>query len=285
LERAQCCTTYELIAEEGRLAACAGELRDVVEAFLDMQQVSAVVLQRLTLYDGVFQLSIACNAAEQSAMFGDASRPVFIEVEAAGKIYPRQRFTAVPMALRTPVDNETLAYGEDGKLAIHQVGIGQVTGLTQALSSRPSETPASGAADGYLAAADWTRFDAKQDPITASSTVEAGSLTTAQQSGLLIKPYGSAGGETGELRFAEQTGGNFVGLKAPDAIAADLVWTLPASDGGSGEVLATDGTGGLSWKALSGANIIDGSLTDADISTSAAITDGKLATIATAGKV
>jgi microcystin-dependent protein len=246
---------------------------------------TAKTFAKVPLREGVFQLSIAFDVAEQGAIFGDASRPVFIELEALGKVYPRQRFTAVPLALRTPVDSDTLAYGDDGKLAVRHVSIGQVTGLTEALSSRPSETPASGAVDGYLAAVDWTRFDAKQDPITASSTVEAGSLTTAQQSGLFLKPYGSAIGETGELRFAERTGGNFVGFKAPDAITGDQVWTLPASDGSSGQVLATDGAGSLAWKTLGGADIVDGSLTDADVSPSAAIADDKLATISTAGKV
>ena len=52
-----------------------------------------------------------------------------------------------------------------------------------------------------------------------------------------------------DLRFREATanGTNYVGFQAPAAIAADLTWTLPATDGSNGQVLKTDGTGALGW--------------------------------------
>ncbi|MCH7759856.1 hypothetical protein IIA15_00420, partial [candidate division TA06 bacterium] len=55
-------------------------------------------------------------------------------------------------------------------------------------------------------------------------------------------------GETGELRFGELfPAANYIGFKAPDSVPADLIWTLPPSDGTSGQVLSTDGSGILSW--------------------------------------
>jgi trimeric autotransporter adhesin len=42
-----------------------------------------------------------------------------------------------------------------------------------------------------------------------------------------------------------------VGFKAPTSIGNDVTWTLPSSDGSSGEVLTTDGTGNLSWGVAS----------------------------------
>lgn len=67
--------------------------------------------------------------------------------------------------------------------------------------------------------------------------------------GILMMPFGVAAGNTSELRFEELTtnGINYVGFKAPDLITADLVWTLPASDGSSGQHLTTDGSLILSW--------------------------------------
>ena len=53
----------------------------------------------------------------------------------------------------------------------------------------------------------------------------------------------------GTLKIMEDTdnGSNFVGLKAPDSIASNLTLTLPSSDGSSGQVLGTNGSGVLSF--------------------------------------
>ena len=52
-----------------------------------------------------------------------------------------------------------------------------------------------------------------------------------------------------DLRFGEATanGTNYVGFQAPATIATDVLWTLPATDGTSNQVLKTDGAGTLSW--------------------------------------
>ncbi len=52
-----------------------------------------------------------------------------------------------------------------------------------------------------------------------------------------------------DLRFYEATanGANYVGFQAPASIGADVLWTLPAADGTSGQVLKTDGSGTLAW--------------------------------------
>jgi len=51
------------------------------------------------------------------------------------------------------------------------------------------------------------------------------------------------------LRFGEATanGTNYVGFQAPATIATDVLWTLPATDGTSNQVLKTNGAGTLSW--------------------------------------
>ncbi|NDB61855.1 hypothetical protein EB001_25955, partial [bacterium] len=56
-----------------------------------------------------------------------------------------------------------------------------------------------------------------------------------------------------ELRFRETTanGTNYVGLKAPASLSADLTYTLPSADGTSGQVLQTNGSGVLSFAGVS----------------------------------
>ena len=52
-----------------------------------------------------------------------------------------------------------------------------------------------------------------------------------------------------EIRFREATanGTNYVSLSAPASLSADLTFTLPATDGTSGQVLQTNGSGVLSF--------------------------------------
>ena len=49
------------------------------------------------------------------------------------------------------------------------------------------------------------------------------------------------------LRFGDADDSNFVGLKAPAVVGADITWSLPAADGTAGQVLQTDGAGNLSF--------------------------------------
>jgi hypothetical protein len=52
-----------------------------------------------------------------------------------------------------------------------------------------------------------------------------------------------------EVRFRETTanGVNYVGLKAPASLSADLTYTLPSADGTAGQFLSTNGSGVLSF--------------------------------------
>ena len=60
----------------------------------------------------------------------------------------------------------------------------------------------------------------------------------------------------GDLKLYEgsDNGTNFVALKAPDTLAADVTYTLPTADGTNGQVLATNGSGALSWSSASGSS-------------------------------
>ena len=79
---------------------------------------------------------------------------------------------------------------------------------------------------------------------------EDGNDTTAivAANGVALAPHGSSSGNTTELKFQElaANGANYVGFKAPDAIASNEVWVLPNADGTADQVLKTDGSNNLS---------------------------------------
>jgi hypothetical protein len=50
-----------------------------------------------------------------------------------------------------------------------------------------------------------------------------------------------------EIHFADLDSSNYVGLRSPANVSTNKVWTLPASDGTTDQVLKTDGAGNLGW--------------------------------------
>jgi len=66
---------------------------------------------------------------------------------------------------------------------------------------------------------------------------------------LTINPQGTSAGATGPLRMKElvANGQNVTGFKAPDSLAADVIYTLPSAAGTGTYVLQTDGSKVLSW--------------------------------------
>ena len=62
-----------------------------------------------------------------------------------------------------------------------------------------------------------------------------------------------------EARFYNGGNTNYIGLQAPSAIAANIVYDLPTADGSAGDVLKTDGAGTLSFTEV-GAAIPAGSV-------------------------
>jgi hypothetical protein len=54
------------------------------------------------------------------------------------------------------------------------------------------------------------------------------------------------------LRFADTDSTHYVAFQAPATVASNVVWTLPSADGTNGQVLSTNASGVLSWKAADG---------------------------------
>ena len=59
-------------------------------------------------------------------------------------------------------------------------------------------------------------------------------------------------GATGEARFQDTTGGQYVGLKAAGTVAASYTLVLPTATGTLNQVIKTDGSGNLSFATVSG---------------------------------
>jgi len=51
----------------------------------------------------------------------------------------------------------------------------------------------------------------------------------------------------GRVLFYDSDNSNYVGFRANGTVTSDIVWTLPATDGSPGQVLATNGSGLLTW--------------------------------------
>jgi len=94
----------------------------------------------VTLDEGGFQIQIPLSGTDINAIFPDANAETFIEVTNATdrKTYPRQRFSLVPYALKVPVDGKTLAFDSNGQLAVKDLAIEKITGLTEALTGKVS---------------------------------------------------------------------------------------------------------------------------------------------------
>jgi hypothetical protein len=74
-------------------------------------------------------------------------------------------------------------------------------------------------------------------------------LSIPEDDSPLFYPYGIASGQTAGIRMREleANGTNNIGIRAPDALSANVMLTLPTTDGNANELLQTDGAGNLSW--------------------------------------
>jgi len=114
-------------------------------------------------------------------------------------------------------------------------------------------------------------------PTFTGLTLSSG-LTTQGQSAISIEPFSTGAGQTGEIRFLElaASGTNYIGFKAPDALAGNVIWTLPATDSSGTQFLSSDGAGTLSW-AASSTSFASIAETDTGTETAKAVTPDGLA--------
>ena len=147
----------------------------------------------------------------------------------------------------------------DGSITISATGSGgtvtSVTG-TSPIASTGGTTPDISIQDGTTTQKGAVQLE---DSTSSTSTTKAATPASVKAAyDLAAAALPAAGGTlTGNVildnqvdaRFREATanGTNYVGFQAPASIAADVLWTLPATDGTVGQVLKTDGSGTLDW--------------------------------------
>lgn len=95
---------------------------------------------------------------------------------------------------------------------------------------------------------------------SANLTFDGTTLTAAGLSGPLNGTVGATTPSTvvatqvnvtaqGDVRFEDTTGGQYVALQAPGTVSTNVTFTLPGTDGLTGQALVTDGSGVLSFGA------------------------------------
>lgn len=55
-----------------------------------------------------------------------------------------------------------------------------------------------------------------------------------------------------DVRFADSDSSNYIALQAPATVASNVTFTLPSTDGSTGQALITSGAGALSWATYAG---------------------------------
>jgi hypothetical protein len=186
------------------------------------------------LVNGVFSIPVDLNAAERDTILGTGN-PIWIEIKDVthNKVYPRQSFSAVPYALRVPVDGTTIDYNGSGQLEVLPGGL-DISGVTQ--SALSVDGPGSNdvtiqAAPGAIA------------PTTLTLPPDAGTggyVLSTNGSGVLswINPATGGGGDMLVSVYDNEGAGGVIDL-ANGGTGANLLAT-----GGAGQYLKQSSAGG-----------------------------------------
>jgi hypothetical protein len=92
------------------------------------------------------------------------------------------------------------------------------------------------------------KIDHTAGTLTASSAVLVDSNKAVDE--MFVGNHATTGGQI-KLNEGTNNGTHFVGLKAPNALGGNVTFTLPTADGSANEFLKTNGSGALSFGAIS----------------------------------
>ena len=269
-------------------------------------------ISSVTLTDGIFSITINFASGDANTVLGGVANTwIQITDVTNGVVYPRQRLDSMPFAARIPIDNLTVSYDADGKLQVVGLAgrslpageplVGQVlkwqgnaTGWVWAddlTGGDPGSVTAAEIADGTISDADISAAAGITDDKLATITT-AGKVANSATSAAATNDANTIVSRDGSGDFSAGTITATLNGNAATATTADnLSSVVGVSEGGIGASSAADartnlGLGALStMNSIGSAEISNGTIADADISSAAAISDTKFAMINTAGKV
>jgi hypothetical protein len=226
--------------------------------------VSPIVKNSVPLEDGVFQVDLTelLQSEYHLVLSTTGTQSVWIEVRDVtnGKTYPRQRLTAVPYAMKVPVDGVKVLYNSDGKLttanSIPSGGSANQFLMTDGAGNLSWGTP-SGAGDMNK-----STYDTNADGVV-DTALNATNATDSTKLG---------GNAASYYRDASNINAGTVGVAH-----------LPVGTTSS-HVAAGNDSRFLGSGNVTSSHIQDGTIATADVA-NLAITDAKIDSITTAGKV
>jgi len=157
----------------------------------------------------------------------------------------------------TTIDTEDLTVSRalisnaSGKVAVSAVTDTELSYLDGVTSSIQSQIDSKQAILSFNAPSSNNTNPSTSAQIKAALDTKA-SLTSPEFSGFVGFKNGNTSGGLIALHENSDNGTNYVGLKAPETINSNVTFTLPSSDGTSGQVLSTNASGVLSWVNNSG---------------------------------
>ena len=138
--------------------------------------------------------------------------------------------------------------------------------------------------DGSGASSPAYSFDNDTDTGMFRNTANSIQFATAGVARVTISSTGINILDGKEIRFQDSSGSPFVSLKSPSSLSSNVNLTLPATDGSSGQVLQTNGSGVLSFVSLSAG--FSGSAGDLSGNTLASgVTSSSLTSLGTLGSL
>ena len=120
-----------------------------------LDPVDSPVRRTVELKQGTFHLTkLGLDDGQKGAIFG-GDKPTFIQIKDVTdsgnpKTYARQRITAVPYAMRVPVDDETVGFNEDGKLSLMDAAVNKAIDDKLKANDSPSLRKADFSNNGLL---------------------------------------------------------------------------------------------------------------------------------------
>jgi hypothetical protein len=141
-------------------------------------------------------------------------------------------------------------------IAIANGGTGATTASSAAAALLPNQASNSGkylTTDGS-GTLSWGTVSGYSAPTLGSTSIASGATVTTISELTLASAVATTAltlNATAELRLADTDSTHYVGFKAPGTVSTNKIWTLPATDGTSGQVLSTNGSATLSWSTPS----------------------------------